>query len=298
MTSSQNPNKTSLKSPLLSLSAYLMMAFLHLFAKDAVAFHTNSLEVQVVDADHHQLPSYHHRGGLYVMGRHHQRYMIKVTNHHSQRVEVVLTVDGRDVINGKPGAFHHRGYVVDPYETIFVEGFRRSADEVATFRFTTPGDSYAQRMGAGENVGVIGVAAFHEQSAYSTYPQYRADDYDATADFDECTAGTCGRSSGNIAPSPAEERSISPKRKSTRAPSTRAPSARPRSEIGTRYGERRHSRSHNTSFVRASHQPFTTITITYDSEKGLRRRGVIYYEPQGPSAFPSEHQYAPPPPYY
>ena len=93
------------------------------------AFNAGPLDVQIIDASGAQLPSYNHRGKFYILGRHHQRYMIKVSNQTNQRYEVVLTVDGRDVINGQPGAYRHRGYVIDPYETIEVEGFRRSSTE-------------------------------------------------------------------------------------------------------------------------------------------------------------------------
>ena len=276
-------------------SACLIAATFGSWISSASAFHTGSIEVKVVDASHNQLPSYHHRGGLYVMGRHHQRYMIEVTNHGSSRMEVVLTVDGRDVINGKPGAYHHRGYVIDPYEKITVEGFRRSASEVATFRFTTPGDSYASRVGAGANVGVIGVAAFTERTVYR--PQPRAHVYAEEADdleggygdrYESQSARSGGAELGTSAPSPSAKRRMSRSRR-----------PHPRSEIGTRYGERRHSASHETSFIRASSSPSMTMMITYDSESGLRRRGVIYRESSyGPTAFSAEHSYAPPPPGY
>ena len=287
----------SMSTALSRILTYVIACLILVSAHRASAFQTSAIEVKVVDAYKSPLPSYHHRGSLYVMGRHHQRYMIQVTNHSAERVEVVLTVDGRDVINGEPGAYRHRGYVVDPYETISVEGFRRSASEVAAFRFTTPGDSYASRRGAGENVGVIGVAAFTERQVHRRIPReparYRDGYQDDVRAYGSLEAsprgGSAGLADAASAPSPR-------KRSSSRRVS---PRAEMKSEIGTRYGERRHSASQETSFTRDSQRPFATMTITYDSERGLRRRGVISRPlRQSASPFPAQQGYAPPPPGY
>jgi hypothetical protein len=62
-----------------------------------------------------------------------------------------------------------------PYGTLEIDGFRRSEASVAAFRFGRVKDSYAARMGASRNVGVIGVAFFGE----------RGDDWGASASYDE-----------------------------------------------------------------------------------------------------------------
>ncbi|HEY4103613.1 MAG TPA: hypothetical protein VGM44_06965, partial [Polyangiaceae bacterium] len=54
-------------------------------------------------------------------------------------------------------------YVIAPHDSMLIEGFRRSMEQVATFRFTSPQNSYSARMGTPENVGVIGVAFFSER---------------------------------------------------------------------------------------------------------------------------------------
>jgi len=68
-------------------------------------------------------------------------------------LEAVATVDGLDVSSGRPGSFDRRGYVLDPRETLRIEGFRRSMEEVAAFRFGAVSDSYAAEMGDDRNVG-------------------------------------------------------------------------------------------------------------------------------------------------
>jgi hypothetical protein len=77
----------------------------------------------------------------------------------------VATVDGLDVIDGQPGSFEKRGYLVAPWSTVEIDGFRRSEDEVAAFRFGRVRDSYAAKRGSDRNVGVIGVAVFQERGS-------------------------------------------------------------------------------------------------------------------------------------
>ena len=73
-----------------------------------------------------------------------------------------MTVDGLDVVDGRPGDLGKRGYVVGPGETVVIDGFRQSLDEVASFRFGRVSDSYAARTSGDRNVGVVGVALFDE----------------------------------------------------------------------------------------------------------------------------------------
>lgn len=83
-------------------------------------------------------------------------------------MEVVLSVDGLDVIDGRAASLSKRGYLVRPGGSITIEGFRESSEAVAAFRFSSVRDSYAARKyGETRNVGVIGIAAFNE---YGTDP--------------------------------------------------------------------------------------------------------------------------------
>jgi hypothetical protein len=75
----------------------------------------------------------------------------------------VVSVDGHDVIDGENGDLKKRGYIVAPYGELRIEGFRTSQSDVATFRFSSVGGSYAGKKGKARNVGVIAVALFEEQ---------------------------------------------------------------------------------------------------------------------------------------
>jgi hypothetical protein len=99
----------------------------------------------------------------YVVGSEGQRYTIVIENHVDSRLELVVSVDGLDVLDGKPASFAKRGYLIDPRGTVEIDGFRTSMDEVAAFKFGSVRNSYAeQKHGDSRNVGVIGVALFNE----------------------------------------------------------------------------------------------------------------------------------------
>lgn len=102
----------------------------------------------------------------FVVGEKGRRYSIVVRNQSALRLEVVLSVDGLDVIDGRVASVRKRGYIIEPHRRLVVEGFRQSTDAVAAFRFSSVRESYAnQKYGDTRNVGVIGVAIFHERGA-------------------------------------------------------------------------------------------------------------------------------------
>jgi hypothetical protein len=105
-----------------------------------------------------------HGGRRFVVGSEGSDYSIVVKNLCKSRLELVLSVDGLDVIDGKAAAYAKRGYVIAPGETLEIKGWRTSPDRVARFRFSTVAGSYANlRHGDHRNVGVIGLAVFDEK---------------------------------------------------------------------------------------------------------------------------------------
>jgi hypothetical protein len=76
---------------------------------------------------------------------------------------VVASVDGLDVIDGGDAQFGKRGYIVPPWGSLDIDGFRSSSQAVQAFRFGAIEDSYAVARGRGADVGVVGVAVFEEQ---------------------------------------------------------------------------------------------------------------------------------------
>jgi hypothetical protein len=99
----------------------------------------------------------------FVVGREGRRYSIALQNKSDFRLEVVLSVDGLDVLDGRKASIQKRGYILAPHASLKIEGFRQSSDAVAAFRFGPVRESYAaEKYHQTGNVGVIGVAIFNE----------------------------------------------------------------------------------------------------------------------------------------
>lgn len=134
-------------------------------APPAVAAGGQLVQVQVVDrAFGDVLREVRHRGTTWVAGRPGDRYAVRLTNRTGGRLLVVLSVDGVNAVSGQTAATSQTGYVLAPWQSADITGWRKSATEAAAFFFTALPDSYAARTDRPENVGVIGVAAFRERA--------------------------------------------------------------------------------------------------------------------------------------
>lgn len=100
-----------------------------------------------------------------------ERYSIEVTNTSPARIGVVVAVDGRNIIDGKRSELTHRErmYILGPRETQTFEGWRTGADRTNRFFFTTPSDSYAEKVFSDASaMGTIAVAAYREKTRLVT----------------------------------------------------------------------------------------------------------------------------------
>jgi hypothetical protein len=269
--------------------------------------------------------TYEYGGGTYLLGRLGARYTLRVANHSGRRVEAVVSVDGRDVIDGRPADFRgKRGYLIPAWGSVDIHGWRISHREAAAFRFSSVPDSYAARTGNAREVGVIGVAVFPERYVPPTPPVYyprrpyelpessRARDessrdgdlYDkaapppasphaASAEHKGAPAGGLGRGAGE-APMDNEAQA--------------APAKRSRPGLGTEYGEAVSSPIYEVEFVRANAgRPAAFLGAHYNDHDGLLAMGIPVDGPptceddadlrNGADPFPaSDGRYAAPPP--
>jgi hypothetical protein len=268
--------------------------------------------VGLEDASGAGLPTFWHDGQRFVLGEPGERYRVRIENPTPERVEAVVTIDGRDAISGRVGDFRNqRGYIVPAYGSVTVEGFRRSLDDVATFRFADPQDSYSSRLGTPENVGVVGIAFFNERprarvvprpapiardERYSEYRESRGDDARDAPSHSPPRSAPAEKSSADGA---ARARAGSGARPS--APSPSNPATDSVNNLGTEYGETRSSRVAEVTFDRRSARPAAVMTLRYDDLDGLASRGIDvrpYRERppiREPEPFPNSRFAEPPP---
>lgn len=108
---------------------------------------------------------YNHNGKLFIEAKKGSEYSIEIKNDTWQRILAVCSVDGLDILNGKPATENGNGYVINGYGSVRLDGFRVSNEQVAKFLFDYKGGSYAasKEDGSEKNVGVIGVRIFQEK---------------------------------------------------------------------------------------------------------------------------------------
>jgi hypothetical protein len=273
-----------------------------------------SADVSVFDRTESQiLPVYRHAGRNYVVGHPGREYQVRIRNRTGREVLAVVSVDGVNVVTGETAGWDQSGYVLAPYQSQDIRGWRKSMRRIAAFFFTEHENAYATRTGRPDNVGVIGVALFHKRRE----PAARID-RPAPWPFlghDRAQDAPVDGSSGARAESPAaasrpaeaaEEASrgaaaLGPRGFDDQPPVAQSPAPFVRDRrktLGTGHGRSEASHATYTSFERASEQPAEVITIQYDTHANLVAMGVIReprYARRYPYPTPFPGQFVPDP---
>jgi hypothetical protein len=248
------------------------------------------VQVEVFDrTSGSQLPLYAKDGRRYIVGTPGHEYALRIRNTTGARVLAVTSVDGVNVISGDTAAPTQTGYVLEPWGSLEIIGWRKSLARTAAFYFTEHQNSYAARTGRPYDVGVIGVAAFREKvPAVSQRDNYIARGQAAP----EAESGPATR-----APMPAEAAGSSADELARHESSTIAP--RPSARLGTGHGRDEASRVTMVRFERASATPAQTVTIQYDRRENLVAVGVLpsppSYSQREPRPFPGAVRFVPDP---
>lgn len=199
-----------------------------------------------------------HAGRMYAAGEPGHSYAIRLQNRSGERVLVVVSVDGVNVISGETANPRQTGYVLEPWQSTTINGWRKNMDEVAAFNFTSLPNSYAARTGRPGDVGVIGVAVFNERRWIPPYqpPAVSRAPESAPAPYDEAAA--------DAASGAAAGRSMA-----------QSPQMEADKRLGTGHGQREWSYARSTEFERASANPAEITAIWYDSHRNLIAQGIL-----------------------
>lgn len=256
----------------------------HAVASDAEASaNSGAYSVEVTDAYGSPIRTFERYGRTYVLGDEGQRYKIRVRNHSNERIEAVISVDGRDVLDGQNAATSKAGYLVGAHGEIAIDGFRLSNRDVATFRFSPVADSYAAQMGNDRNVGVIGVAIFRERRVVYRPAPVRRPNY---PDNDEEDYGRRDSKAEKQAPAGASADSSAPRSEGAKAGAVARDAPRERAQVdrpglGTAFGERRESRVVQVDFARNSpYHPDAVLALNYNDRLGLMALGIDLRPPR------------------
>jgi hypothetical protein len=255
--------------------------------------HDRLVQLEVYDrADRTTLPVYAKDGRRYIVGTPGHEYAVRMRNRTAARVLVVTSVDGVNVITGETASPAQSGYVLDPWGSVEIIGWRKNLDRTAAFFFTEHRNSYAARTGRPHDVGVIGVAVFREK----VQPIARDHHFRRGQVASEPAApGEAGR-----AEAPAPSAGIRGMEDELAGRDSRESVRQPQAKLGTGHGRQETSHVRVVNFERASATPAETIAIQYDRRENLAAIGVlpspiplVRGEPQ---PFPGSIRFAPDPP--
>jgi hypothetical protein len=240
-------------------------------ARRLLANQAAGYEIEVI-VDGVPAPTFSHAGETYVLGLLGERYTLRVVNHTGRRAEAVVSVDGRDVVDGRPADFRgKRGYLVPAWGQIDIDGWRLSNAQVAAFRFSSVADSYAGRTGSAREVGVIGAAIFPER--YVPPPRPLA--LPPFGGYREPPAA--GKSAPSDAPAANSRDDMAEAERAPSSGSRAAPAPAPRSRpgLGTEFGEAVTSPVEEVPFMRADpSRPAVVLGVRYNDHDGLVAAGI------------------------
>lgn len=270
----------------------------------------NNCEVEVL-VNGKPLKEYSHNGNLYVEGKKGSTFSIRLRNNSGKRKLFVPSIDGLSVMNGEECSFDSSGYIVRPYSSLTIDGWRISDNEVAEFYFSAPNDSYRKRMKRGNNLGVIGVAIFDEKDKpvppvtiieKHIHPHYCHSRWCGWCQrFHGCCDGCTGyhlttsAGAGTFTLDASATNASLNVSNSVNALSCSVKSDSFSQQLGTGWGETKRSEVVSVEFERES-SPCATFEIYYNTRQQLEAMGVdfrkepVYVAPQ---AFPG--QYCKPP---
>lgn len=260
------------------------------------------VDVEIVDRDTgERISPVFHRGEWWIAGRPGARYAVSLANRSGMRTLSVISVDGVNAFSGETASWDQSGYVLEPSESMRVDGWRKNLGQIAAFEFTALPDSYAARTGRPANVGVIGVAVFDErpQPVVAPRPERpRELSLDKSLPMPTPPASAPARS-----PSSSSNDDLSASSNAAAEPSASdAPPgnavARRAERLGTGHGAIERSVVRWTTFERMQSTPNEIVAIHYDRYENLVAMGIVPRRPAPTIAnpFPGSGSFVPDPP--
>jgi len=130
----------------------------------AEALESNACDIEIL-VDGTPLTEYPARGTTYVEALRGHEYGVRLTNRTDRRIAVALAVDGLNSIDAKTTSARQASkWVLDPHQTITIDGWQTSSTDARRFFFTTEERSYGAWLDKVDNLGVIEAVVFRERA--------------------------------------------------------------------------------------------------------------------------------------
>jgi hypothetical protein len=243
------------------------------------------------------LPLFEKDGRHYIVGYPGHEYAVRIRNTTGYRILAVTSVDGVNVVSGETATPAQSGYVIDPWGSVEISGWRKSLSRTAAFFFTEHSNSYAARTGRPFDVGVIGVAVFAERVArHPMRISESTEDARAGARREAKTEADAAAPASAAPPMPSSPAtgaasSLAEGQRDQAEPRERAANAQPLAKLGTGHGRSETSHVRQVAFERATSDPGQIVAIQYDRHENLVALGVLpapphHYARRAPQPFP------------
>lgn len=263
---------------------------------------------------------YYKNEQTFIEGRKNSSFELRIRNNTWTDAEIVVTVDGLSVINGKPGGPGSDGYLVRARNEIIIPGWRLNNDSVAEFVFCDKSRSYVSQMGKDTaNAGVIGFMIFEEESKKAVATPYTPQPWptwpprptwpDPREPWISHGVGSRGidgtrrvqadKSFGGVYYTNSSFDAVP---QNVAVSASVADTSAESFGMGTGWGDEQSHSVQQVEFKRKNpNQPTEILSIYYDSRKGLESRGIQVSRPykketkQLPNPFPEYVTGAKPP---
>ncbi len=139
------------------------LALLLAVAGPAHALEASPLSMEIL-VDGIPLAEYAARNSTYVEAIEGREYTLRLRNRTGGRVAVALSVDGMNTIDAKTTSARGASkWILEPYQTLSLDGWQTGVDTARRFFFTTEEKSYGAWMGKTQNLGIVSAAVFRER---------------------------------------------------------------------------------------------------------------------------------------
>lgn len=241
------------------------------------------------------IPEVHFNGRTYIEGRKNSEYSLQIRNNTNHRILAVPSVDGINVLNGAECGLESPGFVIDPFITVDIPGWKvEGLPEAGRFQFNPQGakygdeETYAERLGLNPtNQGAIGFMIFREKEVLRWTPP----------PFDPCrppiktfdggpTVKSVFNDGGATLDSP---RGFSSGSSGTCSSVPVSSNVCDDAHLGTGWGEAVEFHTHDVEFERADPaNPDVVFVYHYDTIRNLKRIGVPVEQFYGHASTPTE----------
>lgn len=248
----------------------------------------------------------------YIEGREGSEFELEIRNDNAFDVEVIMSIDGLSITDGKPAGANSRGYIIGANKTSVIPGWKVDGQTAAKFTFSgAKGSSYVEQIGGDSlNKGVIGIKVY--EPLHKPYrPVTTASHVKGLRSAMSATtfgsrsmgspglagaAGPAGWSSlsvGSVQGTPtinnmmASNAMLASNHVATSFTTDDTADAAVEQTLGTEFGEATAFKTTQVSFTRGD--LLVEMALYYDDAQGLRARGI---DPRRnntrPSAFPAD----------